>query len=98
LVEYAARIDAAYRRAYEAVRVLNEARANWIDPALIVRRGTLAGQSLRIGRRLKRHREWPERYRRSIARQMEHHGYAWADPPPDYLVERELCKANLSLK
>ena len=68
LIEYAAHVEAAYQRVYAAVRALEEARANWIDPALIVRRGTLAGQSLRIGRRLKRHREWPDRYRRSIAR------------------------------
>jgi len=89
LIEYAARIEAAYQRAYATVHALEAARANWIDPALIVRRGLLAGQALRIARRLKRHRDWPERYRRAMARQMEHHGYAWADPPPAYLVERE---------
>ncbi|WP_125953099.1 hypothetical protein [Novosphingobium sp. MD-1] len=88
LISYAAEIERAYRKAYAAVRVLEERRANFIDPALIIRRGLFAGQALRIGRRLQRHRDWPERYRRSIARQMDRHGYAWAEPPPDYLVER----------
>lgn len=89
LIEYAARVEAAYQRTDAAVHALQAARASWIDPVLIVRRSLLAGQALRIGRRLKRHRDWPERYRRAMARQMEHHGYAWADPPPAYLVERE---------
>ena len=88
LVAHAAEIKRAFRTACEAVQRLEEQRANRIDPALIIRRWLLAGQSLRIGRRLRRHRDWPERYRRSIARQMARHGYAWADPPPAYLVER----------
>lgn len=88
LLRYAEEIEVAFRRACEAVRLLEEQRANFIDSALIIRRGLLAGQTLRIGRRLQRHRDWPERYRRSIARQMDKHGYAWAEPPPAYLVER----------
>lgn len=87
LVEYAAQVGAAYRNAREAVERLEEARANRIDRRLIVRRAILAGLALKIGRRLKRHRDWPERYQRSVARQMERQGYAWADPPPAYLVE-----------
>jgi hypothetical protein len=89
LIDYAAQVDTAYQRAREAVRRLEDASTNWIDPALIVTRGLLAGLALRIGRRLRRHREWPERYERSMARQMERYGYAWADPPPSYLVERQ---------
>ena len=96
LIEYAARIEAAFEKTYAAVRSLEEARANWIDPALIYKRGLLAGQLLRIGRRLKRHQDWPARYRRSIARQMEQHGYAWADPPPAYLIERERSNCKMT--
>jgi hypothetical protein len=89
LIDYAAQVDTAYQKVREAVGRLEEARANWIDPSWIVRRGLLAGLTLRIGRRLKRHREWPSRYERSMARQRERYGYAWADPPPAYLIERQ---------
>lgn len=89
LIDLAGQADVAYQRVREAVNRLEDARANWIDPRLITRRGLLAGMTLRLGRRLKRHREWPARYRRSMARQMERFGYAWSDPPPDYLLERE---------
>lgn len=86
---YAAEVDAAFTRACQAVRELEERRANYIDPRLIMRRGSLAGLSLRIGRRLKRHREWPQRYRRSHDRQMAKFGYAYAVQPPAYLTARE---------
>lgn len=98
LIAYAAEVESAYNQAYAAVRALEDTRANWIDPALIIRRGLLAGQALRVGRRLQRHLAWPERYRRSIARQMEKYGYAWADPPPDYLVERAHSEKGGGLK
>lgn len=93
LIAYAAQVITAYEMAHETVQRLEDARANWIDPVLIVRRGVLAGHALRLGRRLKRHREWPARYQRSIPRQMERYGYAWSDPPPAYLVERERALA-----
>jgi hypothetical protein len=82
LIAYTDNVEAAYRRAYDAVRALEEARANWIDPALIIRCGLLAGQSLKLRRRLKRHLSWPDRYRRSMDR------FGWATPPPEYLAER----------
>lgn len=88
LMECVANAQAAFERANRAVTALEEANANWIDPALVTRRAVLSGESLRLDRRLKRHLEWPARYERSLARQMEEQGYAWAEPPPAYLVLR----------
>ena len=88
LIEYTARVQAAYGRARDAIRELEERRANYIDPALIIRRGLMAGLSLKLSRRLKRHRDWPERYVRSMERSMMLHGYGWAEAPPAYLVTR----------
>ena len=76
LIQYAAEVEAVFQSLYGKVRALEDARVNWIDPALIIRRRLLAGQSSRIGRRLKGHRDWPAGYERSIARQMERYGYA----------------------
>lgn len=88
LVSYAAQIETAFDRAYQAVRDLEERRANWIDPALIMRRGALAGMSLKIGRRLKRIQTWAERYARTYDRHMMEQGCCWADKPPEYLIAR----------
>jgi hypothetical protein len=88
LVGYAGEIGDAYERANAAVKRLEEDRANWIDPALIVRWRLLAGEVVKISRRVQRYLDWPERYRRSMALQMQKFGYAWSDPPPLYLVER----------
>lgn len=89
LLQRAAKAESDVQRAYDAVRRLEDARASWIDPALLIRRAALASHAVKLERRLKRHLDWPARYRRSIARQMERQGYAWAEPPPLYLVERE---------
>ena len=62
--------------------------------ALFIRRAALASHAVKLERRLKRHLDWPARYRRSIARQMERQGYAWAEPPPLYLVEREVLSSE----
>ncbi|ODU71387.1 MAG: hypothetical protein ABT11_04265 [Novosphingobium sp. SCN 66-18] len=88
LVAYARAIETAFERACDTVRSLEESRANYIDPALVIRRGLLAGRLLKINRRVHRIRTWPARYDRSMARQMAKFGYAWAEPPPAYLVER----------
>jgi len=77
---------------------LEDARANWIEPALFIRRATLASQLVKIQRRLKRHLDWPARYRRSMARQMERQGYAWADPPPPYMIEREAVRSGVGFE
>ena len=61
---------------------LYEARANWIDPALVRRSLDASTTFNRLRRRLDRHRNWPARF----ARQMETQG--WGDPPPDYLLNR----------
>jgi len=88
LIEYADRAQRAYERVRDEIYALQDRRANYIDPALISRRGALAGLSLKLSRRVKRHREWAERYARSMERQMMTHGYGWADQPPAYLVAR----------
>lgn len=69
---------------------LFDARANYIDPALIKRYGAASALATKIERRLERHRAWPERYRRQMERQ------GWGSPPPDYLIkrEREKCDAR----
>ena len=94
LFQRAAKAESDFQRAYDAVRRLEDARANWIDPALFIRRAALASHAVKLERRLKRHLDWPARYRRSIARQMERQGYAWAEPPPLYLVERETVSSE----
>ncbi len=92
LVEYAAQLDAAYRQARDAIKALEDRRVNYIDPALIVRRGILAGDSLKIRRRLIRHHEWPARYIRTYDRHMMTQGYVWAGKPPAYLISRYVAK------
>lgn len=88
LREYAARINERFLAACDAVRKLEEQRANYIDPALIVRRGLLAGETIKLNRRVRRIETWVDRYTRSVARQMYLYGYAIADRPPEYLFER----------
>lgn len=94
LVAYHARVQAAYERARDAIRELEDRRANYIDPALIHRRGALAGLSLKIGRRLKWVRSWAARYVRSYDRQMMEQGCCWADKPPPYLISRYVEEAG----
>jgi hypothetical protein len=84
-----ARLEAVAREAEARDRALTrelaalyERRANYIDPALIDACGRAVALSLRLERRLARHRAWPARF----ARQMERQG--WGDPPPDYLRQR----------
>lgn len=89
LIAYAAAITAAFNEVHSQIRALEEARANFIEPALTSRRAALAKLSLKVNGRLRRHMEWPERYRRSMDRQMAKFGYAWSDPPPDYLILRD---------
>lgn len=89
LEAYAVAVQRQFDDVHAKIRALEEARANYIDPALIARRAALARLSLRVWNRLRRHRDWPGRYRRSMARQMAKYGYAYADPPPDYLIERD---------
>jgi hypothetical protein len=88
LAELSRRTDAAYEAAGAAIKALEDARANYIDPALITRRGLLAGQSLKLWRRLRRHRGWAARYVKSYDRQMMEQGCCWADKPPPYLISR----------
>lgn len=57
-------------------------RANFIPPDLSARYGEALTEARRLHRRLRRHRLWPERFRR----QMETQG--WGDPPPAYLRDR----------
>lgn len=87
LREVAEQATAAADRAATYVRELQERRANDVDSA-IRRRNALWLAALPLKRRLARHDDWPARYARSMARQMEKHGYAWADPPPAYLLRR----------
>ena len=94
LMRCAADAESDFQRAYDAVGRLEDARTNWIDPALFIRRAALASHAVKLERRLKRHLDWPARYRRSIARQMERQGYAWAEPPPLYLVKRETVSSE----
>lgn len=65
------------------LKVLRDARANFIPPELLAERDRLEHELERLDRRLRRHRNWPARFRR----QMERHG--WGQPPPRYLLERE---------
>ena len=58
---------------------LFERRANWIEPRIYSDLLAASKEADRLGRRLVRHRAWPERF----ARQMEQQG--WGDPPPAYL-------------
>jgi hypothetical protein len=88
LVEYAARVDADYQRVRDAIYALQDRRANFIDPALIIRRGVLAGLSIKLSRRIRRHQSWAERYARTMERDMMTQGWSWADAPPAYLVQR----------
>ncbi len=89
LVQYAGAITKAFDDVRGQIRALEEARANYIEPALTSRRAALAKLSLKVNGRLRRHMEWPERYRRSMDRKMAKFGYAWSDPPPDYLILRD---------
>jgi hypothetical protein len=82
LAELADETAIATRDAARELSELRERRANWIDPALVVRVSTLATLRDRLRRRLDRNRAWPARF----ARQMEQRG--WGDPPPDYLTAR----------
>lgn len=88
LREFTRRTNAAYDRVRDQIRALEDARANYIDPALIIRRGLLAGQALKLSSRLRRHLQWPERYQRQRDRQLYQHGYTWAEAPPAYLAAR----------
>lgn len=98
LIGYAAQVNTAYERAREAVRRLEDARANWIDPALIVRRGLLAGLKRPSRRRSSRrsgtvtltsHARHPVKSVSTISRGTEGarlHGWAYcefADPHAD---------------
>jgi hypothetical protein len=85
LREVVAQATAAADRAAAHVRELQARRANDVDSA-IRRRNALWMIAFPLERRLARHEDWPARYARSMARQMEKHGYAWADPPPPYLL------------
>lgn len=75
--------------AVRALRILRESRANFIPPELTERRARIEGELVRLERRLKRHRNWPARFRR----QMERDG--WGDRPPAYLLEREAQLSGL---
>lgn len=88
LVELAAQLSAAYDRVAAEIRALEDRRANYIDPALIARRGALASRALKIGDRLRRHQRWAERYVRKFDKDMMELGYVWADKPPLYLISR----------
>lgn len=88
LVAIVAEREARYDRLRAEIADLEERRANYIDPALIRARNYAWLAYREVEKRLVRHRDWPARYARSIARQMEKHGYAWADPPPAYLLAR----------
>lgn len=72
----------ADRTTKRELAALYERRANYIDPAPISRASAAVSLSLRLERRLKRHRAWPQRF----ARQMETQG--WGSPPPAYLIQR----------
>lgn len=82
LVEVLAIAQAADKQYSIELAGLFERRANYIDPALIDRASYAVSLSLRLERRLARHRAWPQRF----ARQMEKQG--WGSPPPDYLAAR----------
>jgi hypothetical protein len=88
LIEVAAQLSAAFDRVNAEIRALQDRRANFIDPALIHRRGALAAQSLKVNNRLHRHRTWADRYVRTYDRHMMTQGYVWADKPPPYLISR----------
>lgn len=59
---------------------LFQRRANYIDPRIYADMLTASREAHRLGRRLERHRAWPQRYQR----QMETQG--WGDVPPAYLM------------
>jgi hypothetical protein len=59
---------------------LFERRANYIEPRLYSDLRSATIEANRLGRRLQRHRSWPQRFQR----QMETQG--WGDPPPAYMA------------
>lgn len=82
LERMAAEAEADLAAVRAELAALYDRRANWIDPALLHRRDALWAFSGRLRRRLDRHRAWPDRFARQMARQ------GWGDPPPDYLLRR----------
>jgi hypothetical protein len=84
LASEARRLRDEQRRHSATIRALIERRANYIDPAIEKARDAAWAAADRLERRLKRHRDWPERFKREMEK------YGWGMPPPDYLV----CRAR----
>lgn len=76
--EARAAADALWRE----YRGLIDRRANYIPPHLLPDYLAASAWAGRLERRLKRHREWPARFEREMARD------GMGMPPPDYLLRR----------
>lgn len=81
----ARRHRAAERSIRATVRDLLARRVNYIDPALQRAADQASDQAYKLERRLARHRNWPARYERQMARD------GMAMRPPEYLLERLRC-------
>jgi len=90
LVDQAAQASREYLRLSDAIRELEDRRANFIDPALIRQRNASLSASIKLDRRLRRHQGWAARYARAYERDMYLQGCTWADKPPNYLIGRFL--------
>jgi len=78
----ARRHRAAERSIRATIRDLVARRVNYIDPALERAADDAWRTGYALERRLARHRAWPDRYERQMARD------GMAMPPPAYLLER----------
>jgi hypothetical protein len=82
LVSEAKRLRDEQRQHSATIRTLIERRANFIDPAIEKARDAAWSAADKLERRLKRHRNWPARYEREMARD------GMSMPPPAYLLAR----------
>ena len=83
LIEVAKLTESALDAIRAELRGLEERRANWIDPALTVRRNALQARLMKLRGRIRWLHSWPARSEREWDR------YGWRSVPFEYLTARQ---------